>query len=297
MKDVTLPNGTTVSVPMWGYALDRPSTPAQRPTADGVLNAGEDVTVPGPRITVPAGDTTLTIRLTNLLPEADLAGHPRTAVRRASAREERRRPRHGDDAGDAARRHPGLRLHGPEAGHVPVPERLAPRRAGADGPLRRDDEGRRPPATAYAGIAYAHEARPALQRNRPGAAPGRLPEHRRRAFSPGTYGTPAGPTSTIDYRPSLFLINGESYTNEAMATIAAGTAGRGDAAAPAERRPSHARPGARQRQPADRGRGRQHAAVREGPGDGDAGRRQDARRALDARGRGRATACTTAPSG
>ena len=47
----------------------------------------------------------------------------------------------------------------------------------------------------------------------------------------------AGPTSTIDYRPSLFLINGESYTNESMATIAAGTAGQIDAPSPAQRRP------------------------------------------------------------
>ena len=70
-KPVTLPNGTTVPVPMWGYALDGncplPSTDTN--CYDGVVNNGEVVTVPGPRIVVPAGDTSLTIILTNLLPE------------------------------------------------------------------------------------------------------------------------------------------------------------------------------------------------------------------------------------
>ena len=36
---------------------------------DGVVNNGEVVTVPGPRIVVPPGDTSLTILLTNLLPD------------------------------------------------------------------------------------------------------------------------------------------------------------------------------------------------------------------------------------
>ena len=39
-----------------------------------------------------------------------------------------------------------------------------------------------------------------------------------------TYGMPSGPTSTINYRPSLFLVNGESYFNDSVATIPAGTA-------------------------------------------------------------------------
>ena len=218
-KDVTLPNGTTVSVPMWGYALD---TAPQTPTARS--NAGETVTVPGPRIVVPPGDTTLTIKLTNCLPETDLAGHPRPAVH-GRAREKRRRARPVDDAGDGCAAAPETyTFTGLKPGTLPVPERVASGRAGADGPLRRDDEGRSPPATPTRAFAYAHEAVLVYSEIDQALHQAVCPSIVGGACSPGTYGTPSGPTSTIDYRPSLFLINGESYT-EAMATIAAGTAG------------------------------------------------------------------------
>ncbi|MBI4717286.1 MAG: tandem-95 repeat protein [Planctomycetes bacterium] len=51
---LTMPDGA--SVPAWGFADDTAGTGT--------------VTVPGPRLTVPPGDTTLTINLTNNLPEA-----------------------------------------------------------------------------------------------------------------------------------------------------------------------------------------------------------------------------------
>ena len=76
-KGVTLPNGTTVLVPMWGYALDTGTA-----NTSCTLEPGETVTVPGPRITVPPGDTTLTINLMNCLPEATslvIPGQPFTA--------------------------------------------------------------------------------------------------------------------------------------------------------------------------------------------------------------------------
>jgi len=53
VKTITLPGGGTRDVLMWGFALN-----------------GGTPTVPGPALTVPAGDTTLTINLTNALPEA-----------------------------------------------------------------------------------------------------------------------------------------------------------------------------------------------------------------------------------
>ncbi|RMG94822.1 MAG: hypothetical protein D6708_03845, partial [Candidatus Dadabacteria bacterium] len=59
---VTLPDasqpGGTVDVPVWGYALD--------PGAGNPVT----VTLPGPVLEVPAGDTSLTINLRNELPEA-----------------------------------------------------------------------------------------------------------------------------------------------------------------------------------------------------------------------------------
>ena len=72
------------------------------------------------------------------------------------------------------------------------------------------------PAQAYSGVAYDHEAVLVYSEIDPAL---------HEAVSTGTYGTPDGPTSTINYRPSLFLVNGESYTSESVAAIAAGTAG------------------------------------------------------------------------
>lgn len=54
--NVTMPDG--VSVPMWGYAL-----------TDMTFVPGT-ASVPGPALTVPAGDPVLTIHLKNNLPEA-----------------------------------------------------------------------------------------------------------------------------------------------------------------------------------------------------------------------------------
>jgi len=82
-KVIALPNGGSTSVPVWAFALD-----GEDRNFNGVLDAGEDLngngildgpngvldagetpSVPGPRITVPAGTSALTIRLKNLLAE------------------------------------------------------------------------------------------------------------------------------------------------------------------------------------------------------------------------------------
>ena len=44
------------------------------------------------------------------------------------------------------------------------------------------------------------------------------------AVASGTYGTANGPTSTIDYKPKYFLVNGQPYPNP-NAHLASGTAG------------------------------------------------------------------------
>ncbi len=69
--------------------------------------------------------------------------------------------------------------------------------------------------SAYTGVAYTSEAVLVYSEIDPAL---------HEAVDSGTYGTPSGPTSTINYQPSLFLINGESYT-AASASIPAGAAG------------------------------------------------------------------------
>lgn len=57
----TMPDGTVVT--MWGFACTSSSGPTGLCTNPGVI------TVPGPQLTVPVGDGTLTVNLTNNLPE------------------------------------------------------------------------------------------------------------------------------------------------------------------------------------------------------------------------------------
>ena len=217
-KAITLPNGTTVAVPMWGYALDG--------NDDGIVNNGEVVTVPGPRIVVPAGQSSLIITLTNLLPEATslvIPGQPfndgaATPARDLAGRATSMTPETGPNS-TATYTFPGLKpgtfLY-QSGSHQAVQIQM-----GLYGAMTKDAVDAvtgTSPAQAYAGaaFAYAHEAVLVYSE---------IDQALHEAVNAGTYGTPAGPTSTIDYRPSLFLVNGESYTNESMATIAAGTAG------------------------------------------------------------------------
>ena len=149
------------------------------PTTATPSNGSEVVTVPGPRIVVPAGDTSLTIKLTNLLPEATslvIPGQPFSAAPVRTADGRVRSMTAGDAAGATARLH----VHRPEARHVPVPERLAPGGAGPDGPLRRDDagRGRRGTAARRSSGSYAHEVVLVYSEIDQGAAPGRERRHR-----------------------------------------------------------------------------------------------------------------------
>ncbi len=226
VKNVTLPDGTVLAVPMWGYALDANNNNA--------LDADEQVTVPGPRIVVPAGQASLTILLTNLLPEPTslvIPGQPFDIGAAAPSRNGGRATSMTPETafnGTQPYVFPGLKpgtfLY-QSGSHQSVQVQM-----GLYGAMTKDevDAGSGTPAQAYAGIAYAHEALLLYSE---------IDQALHRAVCPsisfvgvvptcaaGTYGTPAGPTSTVDYRPSIFLINGESYT-DAAASIPAGTAG------------------------------------------------------------------------
>ena len=221
-KPVTLPSGATVPVPMWGYAQDGhcPLSSTDTNCFDGIVNNGVVVTVPGPRIVVPAGDTSLTVVLTNLLPEPTslvIPGLPFEAVPERNA-DGRVRSMTPETAAGATRSYaftglrPGTFLY-QSGSHPAVQVQM-----GLYGAVTQDAAAGSlgVPAQAYSGVAYDHEAVLVYSEIDPAL---------HEAVSAGTYGTPEGPTSTINYKPSLFLVNGASYTNESVAAIAAGTAG------------------------------------------------------------------------
>lgn len=215
-KSVSLPDGTSAAVPMWGFALDGGTL--------GVLDGTDMVTVPGPRITVPPGDTTLTINLKNLLPEnvsimipgQQASGAPvRDGVRIVSMA-----PEAAATGGTASYTFqnlaPGTYLYH-SASHPAVQVQM-----GLYGAVTKD---------AAAGLAYPDDATVADDTSVPYTHEALLLYSEidvalHQAVSNGTYGNAAagGPTSTIDYAPALFLLNGESYTG-ASAPIAGGTAG------------------------------------------------------------------------
>ncbi len=204
-KTVTLPNGTTVSVPMWGYAVDADDS--------GTVNGAEVVSVPGPRIAVPVGGN-LTITLTNLLPEATSVVIPGQPFAAAPGRngDGRARSMTSETAPNGTGTYaftglkPGTFLY-QSGSHPAVQVQM-----GLYGAMTKDASA----GNAYAGVPYANEAVLVYSE---------IDEALHAAVNDGTYGTPNGPTSTINYKPSIFLVNGESYTNASMAAIPAGSAG------------------------------------------------------------------------
>ena len=267
-KSVTLPNGTTV------FGADVGVCP-RHGTANTscTIEPGETVTVPGPRITVPPGDTTLTINLMNCLPEATslvIPGQPFTALPvRTGDRVRSMTPEATANGGTASYTFTGLKpgtfLY-QSGSHPAVQVQM-----GLYGAMTKDASA----GNAYAGVVYQHEAVLVYSE---------IDQALHEAVSAGTYGTDAGPTSTIDYRPSLFLINGESYTTDAVATVAAGTADEVTLLRILNAGLHTHAPVLDNGTAEHRGGGRQQAALRARPGGHAAGRRQDARRGVDAAG-------------
>ncbi len=204
---VAMPDGTSVMVPMWGFALDV--------NGNGLLDGSEAPTVPGPRIVVTPGTATLTINLKNLLPESVsimVPGQQASGVPViVDGRVRSLAPEAAASGGLATYTFDNLKsgtflYH--SASHPAVQVQM-----GLYGALTRDESA----GIAYAGVPFANEVVLVYSE---------IDLALHNAVAAGTYGVPSagGPTSTIDYDPSLFLINGVSYTGQA-APIPAGVTG------------------------------------------------------------------------
>jgi FtsP/CotA-like multicopper oxidase with cupredoxin domain len=213
--NVTMPDG--VVVPMWGYALTDSNFVTGTPS------------VPGPALTVPPGDPVLTIHLKNNLPEATSIVIPgqvaamnpvwdngmRGARPSASARV--RSFTHEALVGGGTADYtwsnvkPGTYLyHSGTHPQVQVQMGLyggATKNAVAATATT--------PAEAYTGVPYSNEVTMLFSEIDPAL---------HAAVAGGTYGTASGPTSTFDYQPKYFLINGKPYAAGAapLATLPAG---------------------------------------------------------------------------
>lgn len=208
---LALPGGA--SVPMWGYA-----------SCDAAFTTCGPASVPGPALVVPPGEG-LAVHLRNELPvPTSLVIHGQavamtpvwndgSAGARPSAAARVRSFTHEAAAGGGTAVYewpalrPGTYLY--QSGtHPQVQVQM-----GLYGAAVKDFAA----GLAYPGVAYDQdvlvvysEIDPALHEAVAGPTP--------------TYGTPAGPTSTLDYVPRYFLVNGKAHEpgDPALATIAVG---------------------------------------------------------------------------
>jgi FtsP/CotA-like multicopper oxidase with cupredoxin domain len=200
--NVTMPDG--VVVPMWGYAL-----------TDMTFLPGT-ATVPGPALTVPAGDPVLTIHLKNNLPEPTSIVIPGQVAAmtpvwdngmsgaRPSATARVRSFTHEALVGGGTADYtwtsmkPGTYLyHSGTHPQVQVQMGLYGAASGNAAAATATT-----PAQAYAGVPYNNEVTMLFSEIDPAL---------HAAVSSGAYGTAAGPTSTFNYQPKYFLINGKPY--------------------------------------------------------------------------------------
>ena len=214
---LTMPDSQVV--PMWGFALDADHSFA-------TVNDGA-TTVPGPALTVPAGDTTLTVHLWNGLAEptslvisglpsppsptfTNLAGSV-TAVGARPAGDVTSRVRSftTETAPGTAGTYtwndvqPGTYLY--QSGTHPAVQV----QMGLYGAVTKD-AALGPPAEAYEGIPYAAAVTLLYSEIDP-------VQHA--AIAGGTF------TSPIDYRPGYFLVNGAPYVPGSTPAIPASSAG------------------------------------------------------------------------
>lgn len=206
------PNGgLDIPVPMWGFAGD---------TAFGALDG--TVSVPGPVLEVPSGDTMLTIHLDNNLSEpisivipGQIATTTPVFFTDGAGRQRVQSFTHEPPAGNATEvtytwtgLKPGTYLYH-SGTHPQVQVQMGLYGGAVVNPAA---EGQ-----AYDDASSAYNAQVLLLYSEVDPV---LHQH----VSDGSYGPGLAMTSTIDYNPKYFLINGEPYT-ATTAPLLAGTAG------------------------------------------------------------------------
>ncbi|MDQ1314681.1 MAG: hypothetical protein QG662_790 [Pseudomonadota bacterium] len=208
--DKGMPDGA--SVPMWGFAV-----------------SGASPTVPGPALVVPAGDTSLTVNLTNNLtgPGAEpvsivipgqampttALGAPLAAVKFTDGTGRQRvgsftaeaAPNGGTQSYTWNNLKPGTYLYH-SGSHPQVQVQM-----GLYGAMAHDALA----GQAYAGVPYQSQATLLFSEVDPAL---------HAAVASGQYGPGTAMTSTIDYAPKYFLINGEDLSDASLA-LASGSAG------------------------------------------------------------------------
>lgn len=223
-----LQTGTTsvMGVPMWGYA----SCTASFATCDAAI-------VPGPALTVPAGDSSLTVHLKNMLPEAsslvisgqamadpqpvwtDGSSGPRYANPASpTAAELAKRVRsftHEALAGGGLADYvwstlkPGTYLYA-SGTHPQVQVQM-----GLYGSLAKDAD--------VSNVAYRQGATDITYSNQVTLLYSEIDPVLHAAVNSGTYGTT--PSSTLEYKPKYFLINGKAFPDAGLSPIASVPAG------------------------------------------------------------------------
>ena len=215
-KSVNLAGGGSVSVPMWGFATDSDN--------NLLTDGGETPIVPGPQITVPVGDPDLTIHLRNdavaegvsiVIPgqKAALSPVPFTDSQgrvRVSSFTNVVAQCAGPPSSSCMADYtwtglkPGTYLYH-SGTHAAVQVQM-----GLYGAMKKDaSAGNAYPARAYVNelVLVYSEIDPDLHA----------------AVVGGTYGT-TGPTSTLNYKPQHFLVNGQPFA-AGQAALAAGNTG------------------------------------------------------------------------
>jgi VCBS repeat-containing protein len=210
--DKAMPDGTVVT--MWGFALDD----------DGDFATIEhQPTVPGPRLSVPAGDTILNVHLYNALPPLNGAPTPVSlvimgqqavmspvSVADAQGRTRVRSFTHETLPGTTGvytwnALTPGTYLY--QSGTQPAVQV----QMGLYGAVTQDASA----GEAYVGLAYQHEVTLLYSE---------IDTALHAAVASDNYGPGKAMTSTIDYLPRYFLVNGEPHT-PAATPLPAGNVG------------------------------------------------------------------------
>ncbi|MBX9611529.1 MAG: cadherin-like domain-containing protein [Burkholderiales bacterium] len=211
------PNGGT-PIAMWGYALCTGSG-----TGCGAPS------VPGPALTVPAGDNEITVHLLNNLPkptsliinglikpmtpvwDSGVAGNRPSATARVRSFDAEAAS-NGTADYTWTNVKPGTYLY--QSGTQPQVQV----QMGLYGAVAKNaaDASLSTSAQAYSGVAYDNQAVLLYSEIDPVL---------HAAVADGSYGTAPGPTSTFNYEPKYFLINGQPYPSSSSVIAPAGNTG------------------------------------------------------------------------